>query len=462
MVVEDRGGLSPITAPVVNQPTAATVVEDRGGLDPVTAPVAQHPTPAATSPVSSAPDDALASRAAAGVYDSPTPEQAAAMSDEEIDAFIRAEYGYLAWVLDHPELAPILRQAVKEGRDQTWVEQQLKTTTWWQTTEPARREWTLIQHEDPARAADMLRNVQLEIQLQAMRLGVPLSASRLRELASDAIGNGWVDPSSGAPIGSWLQRAILAEADYAPSTPAVAEVIRRPDGTHWLHVQQGSANSLHQITGTGQLRGATALYGPARDVAQNYQAAATIGLTVVDLFGGPGGIEEVVAGLRPDPIQDAAAAGDLQALAAAFQAMAAEWMVPLSDASAFDWAKRALMSETTREGFEAYLRQQAQGRFPHLGELIGQGVSPGRYFAPHREEIARLLEVTPDSVDLLDPQFSQVLEWVPAGGGERRPMTLYETQEFVRRLPQWRTTRGAQMQASQMAEGLAKLFGKVA
>lgn len=389
-------------------------------------------------------------------------------SDEEVDTYLRENHGYLSWTLEHPELAPIVRQAMREGRDEAWIEGRLRSTEWWQTTAPQRREWTVIQHEDPARASQMVANVAQDVMLEAARLGAHLSGDRARRIAQDALANGWVSLDSLARQGAWLTRAIVAEAAYNPTdVPTSAEVVQLDDGAYLL-VTRGDQRTLHRATGRGQLAGIVSLYGRPQRRDAGELAGVARGADVVELFGGPGAIEEVVAGTRSNPLAPAAGGGDIGAMVDAVVAASREWMVPLSEDAAWNWARRMLLGEATEQGLEAYLRDLARGRFPAIDAHLQAGMTPTEFFNPYVQEIARLLEVNPNDVNLLeDPRFSRIVEFVPPGAkegnvlSERRPMTMSEMQQYVRGLPEWNGTRQALSGAGALAESLLENFGAI-
>ncbi|QBI21952.1 peptidoglycan-binding protein [Egibacter rhizosphaerae] len=297
-------------------------------------------------------------------------------SDEEIEEFVRERYGFMAWVLDEPELAEVMRTAIREGRDPDWIESQIMTTDWWTDTEPARREWQRIRSEDPARSEQVMDSVMLDIRLQASRMGVSIDQDRMRQLALEAVGNGWVDINTGRiSQGERMQRAIANEADF---------------------------------------RG------------------------------------------------DQRVGGDMGAMQDAIVAQSHEWMVPMSEDSALDWAQRILSGEATEDGLETHLRDMARSRYPHLEDYFARGVSPQQFFQPYREELARTLEMNPDTIDLVnDSRFSPVLDFATEGD-ERRPMTMSEVQQYARGLPEWRGTRQAQEQGSAFTEMLGRTFGRIA
>jgi hypothetical protein len=72
-------------------------------------------------------------------------------------------------------------------------------------------------------------------------------------------------------------------------------IVRLPDGTLWL-VADGVG---HQITGTGQSMWARIMYGQPEEADE---PDWDVGPTVLEIYGGPGGIEQVAQGLRPDPL----------------------------------------------------------------------------------------------------------------------------------------------------------------
>lgn len=160
-----------------------------------------------------------------------------------------------------------------------------------------------------------------------------------------------------------------------------------------------------------------------------------------------------------------AAQGQLGANTATVKALAASYFVPMSEQSAFQYGQALTAGTLTTDGLAVQLASLAKGRFPTLAKVIDSGVTPSAYFSPYRETIAQLLEVSPDSVDLLnDPRWSAVIDTVPQGGtmADRRPMTLSETQAYARGLPEWDKTQNARTAAGNMAQFISSKFGRSA
>lgn len=138
---------------------------------------------------------------------------------------------------------------------------------------------------------------------------------------------------------------------------------------------------------------------------------------------------------------------------------AARYYVPVGEKAANDIAWSIYKGEETTGSMEAMYREQAKGMFPTLSGLIDQGVSPQAYFSPYKEKIGQLLERPGDSIDLMnDPRF-QAIMFPEAGQG---PLSLYQTQRYIRQLPEWRYTKNADEAARRMVNNIGKMMGVVA
>ena len=136
---------------------------------------------------------------------------------------------------------------------------------------------------------------------------------------------------------------------------------------------------------------------------------------------------------------------------------AAKYYIPIGESAANDLAFNIYKGDETAASLEAMYREQAKGMFPTLSGLIDQGITPKTYFSPYKEKISQLLEVS--DVDLMnDPRF-QAIMFPEAGKG---PLSLYETQRYVRQLPEWQYTKNADESARRMVNNIGKIMGVVA
>lgn len=144
------------------------------------------------------------------------------------------------------------------------------------------------------------------------------------------------------------------------------------------------------------------------------------------------------------------------------RAKANDFLVPLSDEAVFDWTKRITQGVATQEGFDAYLRDMAKGRMASLAPYLDQGMSPAQVLEPLKQQVAQILEVSPGQINLADEKWWPVVSTVDPKTNQLRPMTMNETAQFARSLPEWSKTRNAQERGAGLSEALLQTFGKVA
>jgi hypothetical protein len=143
----------------------------------------------------------------------------------------------------------------------------------------------------------------------------------------------------------------------------------------------------------------------------------------------------------------------------ALQRLAYKYFTPLSDEAANDWAELIYTGEATEIEYEQFLKASAVSHFPTLDKVINEmGITPDQYFQPYKQKIENMLG---RQVDMLD-EFSDVIEYIPAGSSTSRPMTLSEVSKFVRALPEWQQTDAAKDQAKALSYAIGRTFGEVA
>lgn len=139
------------------------------------------------------------------------------------------------------------------------------------------------------------------------------------------------------------------------------------------------------------------------------------------------------------------------------KSIARDHMVPVNDRQAWEWTRRIVGGGATLDAVNAQMRTLAIGRFPHLADQINAGVTPGQFFAPYRNLIGRLLEQSPEQVDLMDERWSPVVS--RAGDDGVRPMSYGEVERFARADPRWGKTRNAWDVGAGMLETISRIFG---
>jgi hypothetical protein len=169
-------------------------------------------------------------------------------------------------------------------------------------------------------------------------------------------------------------------------------------------------------------------------------------------------MREMIAALIPTGPAAKTPLGTFQATLAEVKRLAKhDYLVPVSDEQAWKWARDLTAGNLSMEGLAAHFGNIAKGRFSHMADEIDQGITPGMMFDPYRQMMATELEVPPESIDLMEAKWSEVLSHNDAG--KIRAMTMGEANKFVRSQAEWAETTRAKQMGAEMASSLLRTFG---
>lgn len=140
--------------------------------------------------------------------------------------------------------------------------------------------------------------------------------------------------------------------------------------------------------------------------------------------------------------------------------VAANYMVKVGDEEALGWAKQIARGEMEEESIVAGIRDRAKAQYYWLAPAIDAGVTLKEYFQPHRETIAKLMEVSAESVDFMnDPKWNKVVRYTPPDQEGVREMNLGEVEKYVRQQDEWKATSNAKSMAAEAAASIGRIFG---
>lgn len=116
------------------------------------------------------------------------------------------------------------------------------------------------------------------------------------------------------------------------------------------------------------------------------------------------------------------------------------------------WLQRIARGESV-EDFNRIIRQQAKLGLPEkVGILLDQGLDLSNIYAPYRNTMATLLEMTPDSINLDDPVLRSAY-------GQDKEMSIFDFKRAVRKDPRWQYTDNARQDVSNVALQVLRDFG---
>lgn len=142
------------------------------------------------------------------------------------------------------------------------------------------------------------------------------------------------------------------------------------------------------------------------------------------------------------------------------KATAADYYIGMTEQTALDLTRKVMTGQMSPEHLGGYFQQQAKSKFAYLSDVIDKGITVKEYFDPHKQELARSLEMAPEQIDLMnDPRFLAVTRTVGEDGKERA-MTIAETQQYARNRKEWTTTANARQEVAGLTDALGKIFGR--
>lgn len=140
--------------------------------------------------------------------------------------------------------------------------------------------------------------------------------------------------------------------------------------------------------------------------------------------------------------------------------IAAEFGINAPDERAFKFAKQILSGEQTLEGLRERYRNQARALFPAFRDQIDNGATVADIAAPYVDQASRLLELSPEQIDLTDPKFQRALTH-RRQDGKAEAMSLGDWSELLMKDERygWEKTNNARDAAYGMVRQLATRFG---
>lgn len=142
--------------------------------------------------------------------------------------------------------------------------------------------------------------------------------------------------------------------------------------------------------------------------------------------------------------------GTLTAGVEAIKAQAAAQLIQISDVTARQWSKRLASGELDGDGLRSLIQAQATARYGWAADQIGKGITMADFLAPSRDRIAQVLEIPPEKVDLMDPQFMKMVTATDDKGAQR-PATDTEIIRNARSDARWASTSNARSTLSSAA-----------
>jgi hypothetical protein len=127
------------------------------------------------------------------------------------------------------------------------------------------------------------------------------------------------------------------------------------------------------------------------------------------------------------------------------------------------WSREINSGRQTVENFENMVKQQMKGLFPNLAGQMDSGMTFKQIIDPYRQVLSKEFDGrSAEDFDFMgDPKWRHVIDYVDEKTGVHRTMSMMELQKYARSQAEWRNTKNAKDQVSQIGEQLLQSFGAV-
>ncbi|MCP3856364.1 MAG: LysM peptidoglycan-binding domain-containing protein [Actinomycetia bacterium] len=149
--------------------------------------------------------------------------------EDPLAAKVAENWPSWVYLLDHPEIGPILREAVAEdtGMSPEMAMSKIKATKWYRETSGSARTWDALQEMDPASAQRQIDSKVFDMRVTARTLGVTMTDEELRRSATTSLRNGY-DPSDELQmLGGYLTYSPGAGSKAATALRSINEASAR-------------------------------------------------------------------------------------------------------------------------------------------------------------------------------------------------------------------------------------------
>lgn len=127
------------------------------------------------------------------------------------------------------------------------------------------------------------------------------------------------------------------------------------------------------------------------------------------------------------------------------------------------WSREINSGRSTIENFENTVRSSMKALFPNLTTQFDSGMTFKQIIDPYRQMLSKEFDGrSMEDFDFMgDAKWRHVIDYVDEKTGVHRTMSMQELQKYARSQPEWRNTKNAKDQASQIGEQLLQSFGEV-
>ncbi len=154
-----------------------------------------------------------------------------------------------------------------------------------------------------------------------------------------------------------------------------------------------------------------------------------------------------------------AKAGSFTAAVDFVRKAAAAQLMPISDDSAREWAGRMVSGEMDDAGVRSMFQSMAKMKYAWAQPSIDAGLTMRDFLTPSRDRVAQELERNAEDIDLMDPEWQNLMTVADEAGNPVRVATDLELIQRARGRAEFKETRKAPSMLAEFAATARDYFG---
>lgn len=209
------------------------------------------------------------------------------------EAAIRDQFPSLAYLLDHPEIGPMLRQAVAEGWPPGKLSARIEATTWFQQTSESQRLFDASMARDPATIGQQLDQQEIYIENLFSAYGITADRNTVEGIATDVLRNGLSNEQVLRIVGNHARTQAAGDSggklggSLQGNLSATVQQLQQMAGDYYLKYSEDQLEemAIRIVEGRWSMDGAMAtMRGSATDLYPHLKDRLAEGLTLKDYY----------------------------------------------------------------------------------------------------------------------------------------------------------------------------------
>ncbi len=171
--------------------------------------------------------------------------------------------------------------------------------------------------------------------------------------------------------------------------------------------------------------------------------------------------DAVAAEYRYDP--NAVVQGQAAQTLDAIRQLSLDYGAPIDEASMPALMKQVMSGKLDEAGIREYVIEWAKIQFPTIADALDKGITVKQYYQPYANAAAKLLEVSPDTLDLTEEKWRRPLSQVDPKTGARGVQSVWDWEKTLKTdaTYNWRYTKNAKEEITGMAQQLSERMGVI-